>query len=390
MRGLRKVIIAALGAIVLVSGAQAQSQNPASPQAQALPPEFQPKTAGQTPVAEQVTPQISAGDSAPASESPPALQPAPPSIQPRSQQQAQPPQPAAAPATAQGSQTGQNQNNIEDQYIKKTGTEGKKDQYIPGTLTNLSKLYWAVGKFTVDDNVAIDNYLRINECPIVLQYYHNDFEWGKIREATRQYLLSHMAAFPRHFEIVQEINLGNYDQGKQQFEMARESQLVNILRIDSEINNNKGFCDLTGGNIPEYPRNMIVRLTRPLTITVVPVEPRLAELYVEQTRLVHQDLSALLQNLDYKREAYLRLKIRMTAYKETIHNSLGNDRAIIFGVLEGWEVYADDQLKKPLYFHTITKEEMNTLPQRSAGSMLSLRPVAEPKSSAPQEYQPFK
>ena len=98
--------------------------------------------------------------------------------------------------------------------ITKPNKSGRDDQYLPTTLENLAKLYWAVGKFTVDDDVAVDNYLRITECPIVLQYFHNDFEWQKIREATRQNLLSHMAGFPRHFEIVEEISLGDYDQGE--------------------------------------------------------------------------------------------------------------------------------------------------------------------------------
>src|SRR6516165_1832214 len=119
MHGLRKVIIAALGALVLVTGAQAQSPNTASPQA--LPPESQSKPAGQASVEEQVTPQISAADSALASESPPALQPAP-----RSQQQVQlnSTQPAAAPTTTEPSHTGQKDSNLEDQLIKKTVTEG--------------------------------------------------------------------------------------------------------------------------------------------------------------------------------------------------------------------------------------------------------------------------
>lgn len=237
-----------------------------------------------------------------------------------------------------------------DEYVITRAVGQKDDGYVKPTVPNLSKLYWTIGKMDINNDVHIDNYLRINECELYLRFYHNDFEWEQIRDATRVHIQDSLATFPTTFEITNAISVGRYNEDDQTFDVAADSQISGLRRLDFTMNRivDKGNCG-NPGFIEGYPANMVIIMNRPLTLDKIPVKPQLAKLYIEESKRQFESLPPKYQIKIYERLAYLRLKIRVLQYKETAASISGDLRAVVFGRLEGYEIYADSELLKPLY-----------------------------------------
>lgn len=237
-----------------------------------------------------------------------------------------------------------------------------EDTYVEPTIPNLSKLYWALGKLDIDNDALIDFYLMINECELYKQYYNNDIEWGRIQEAARQDILKSLATFPTRFEIMTPISLGRYDLTDKKFELVDKQRVNGMRRLDFAGNDqaHKVTCTKTG-EIYDYPANLIIILNRPLVIDDIPVEYELAQLYIDESKSAYEALPPDLQVRLYERRAYLRLKVRITQYKNTVRVVNGDLRAVVFGTLDGYEIYADAGKMKPLYTKTITEKRFMRL-----------------------------
>jgi hypothetical protein len=228
------------------------------------------------------------------------------------------------------------------------------DGYVRATYDNLSKLYWALNMLKPDDDTAIDNFLLINECELYQQYYHNDFEWVKIRQAAREKIKKELPTYPIKFEIMIPIELGRYDLDKQQFDITPETKIIDMRKLDFSDNTiYHPTCNIVG-EIDEYPHNIIVTLNRAFSIEHVPVEPQIAQMYLDEAKEKVSLLSAQAQVFAYRRVAFLRLKVHMTKYKETVMSTASDLRAVVFATIDGVEVYADSRKLKPMYMSTTT------------------------------------
>jgi hypothetical protein len=238
------------------------------------------------------------------------------------------------------------------------------DGYIETTFPNLVNAYWAVAKFDIDDDKAIDDYMMITNCDIYKQYFNNDFEWDKVRTAARQYLTTNAAKLPTRFEAMLPIQLDKYDPKSQQFKIRDKYQQHNLVRIDVITNvEGEAVCDYKE-TIPLYPKNIVVLLNRPFSVKAFPVNPEVAELYLKEMAIKpllggQQRRKLLHEDTTEDRPAYLRLKLRLAQYKETI-TKYNFHRAVIYAYLEGWDVYADEMETKPLYVSQFKKREAQT------------------------------
>ena len=228
------------------------------------------------------------------------------------------------------------------------------DNYVPATFENLSQLYWALGKFDISDDTAVNNYLMINECPLYAKFYFNDFEWAGIHEAAKKYISEHLSEFPTKFEIIKSISLDRYDVKDKVFYVQEDDAYHGSRRFDISINNEgTPVCDKVG-IIPNYPRNIVLTLNRPLTLEKFPVEPELAAMYLEEAKRYYQYLPHSLQIHRYERVAYLRLKVSIYQYMNDVYTTRSNfAHAAVLGRLEGIEIYADSTKLKPLYIKEI-------------------------------------
>lgn len=244
-----------------------------------------------------------------------------------------------------------------------------KDGYIEPTFENLANMYWGVGKFDMDDNKAIDYYMMITNCPIYKQYFNNEFEWEKIRTAARQYIDANRSKLPTRFEAILPLVLNDYDVKMQQFSIDKAYQQHNIMRIDILSNlEGKNTCDFKG-RIPLYPKNIIVVLNRPFSLRSFPVNPEIAQIYMEeQGRIMTKKMEntfakkTVKLHSEHVRPAYLRLKLKLSQYKETISDQ-NMYRAVIYAAVEGWDVYADESETKPLYTGMIKAKNEPLIPE---------------------------
>ena len=227
--------------------------------------------------------------------------------------------------------------------------KNEKDEYVDPDMRNISKLMWQLGVLDLSDNIAIDNYLLINECDLFLRFFNNDIEWEKIREATREHLNHNMTTFPTKFEILVPIKLDRYNPDKEYFELEESSKMMNVRRLEVRMNQKREVCNEKGREIRGYPRNMILTLNRPFSFTRVPVSKALAELYIEEARLVYENMPLKLQPQFYERIAFMRAKVNITSFREAIQGRQGDMQAVVIGQLEGVEIYADVQKQKLMY-----------------------------------------
>lgn len=252
---------------------------------------------------------------------------------------------AAFPAAAQQSAGGA--------AAEAAAPNATSDGYVKPTIQNLSKLYWAIGKMDLDNNKDIDSYLFINDCDLYNRYLHDDLQWQKIRAAARQELGQQVASFPTRLEILIPIYLGRYDAEKQEFEVEDDSQYINTKKMDVNYNGTLGRVCGSSDRIADYPKNLILLFSHPFSFTSVPMGQDLASLYINYTLSKVMNAPASLRNQLYKRLAYLRLKVHIIQYKETDISDEQNPRAVVFGVLDGLEVYADIGETRLLYSEKI-------------------------------------
>lgn len=301
-----------------------------------------------------------------------------------------------APADLARAQDGDDPFGLEDEFVEEEVEElddmgfiqdfydTNEDNYVEPNFPNISKLYWAIGKFDIADDKLIDYYMMINECELYMQFYHNDFEWAKIQKATRNHILTHMSEFPTQFEILTPLPLGRYDEEKEEFEIQPDAKINGLRRLDFAMNmlGYKEVCGRTG-DIYEYPPNIIVLLNRPFVLEKIPVKRELAKMYIEEAKSFYDALPPRLQLVNYQRLAFLRLKIKITQYKNTIR-LIDGLRAVVFGRLEGFEVYADQDKLKPLYSKNFENKRFRRLRrdhQDEAPEIMVVNPD-EPKKEA--------
>lgn len=239
-----------------------------------------------------------------------------------------------------------------DLPVKSMDDLGKKDDhaYVSTEFKNLSQMYWAIGRLDINSDEDIDNYLKIHECSLVDQYYYNDFEWRKIRDATRKMIKANLATFPRHFEVILPLSIGRYDKEAEAFEIEQKSQYNSARKFEVQTNFNTKFCNKWSAvDMKNYLENIVLYLNRPLTLKSIPAAPELAQLFIEEVAAQYADVDPDLKPFLYERTAYLRMKVKVTLFKEEIMLSASDTRALLYADLHGIEIYADPRMTKLMY-----------------------------------------
>lgn len=246
------------------------------------------------------------------------------------------------------------------------------DGYVIPTFKNLSKLYWSLALFDLADNQAIDGYLMINQCDMYTKYYNSDFELESLREATRQSIQQSLTTFPMKFEIMIPVGLDRYNIGTEKFALDPRSQLIGARRLEIAVNSEFGAICNGQTDVPKYPRNFILSLSRPLTVTEIPVDPEVAQVYIEQADKeapTHGYRGAFSK---FSRVAYLRLTVKMNQFKG--YSKPDNNTpsmAEVFGAIDGFEMYGDRDKTLLMFNQKIEKER--------AARRASARNVAVPQ-----------
>lgn len=242
-------------------------------------------------------------------------------------------------------------------YVKNPeGPKKENEKYELPTFENLSKLYWTLGILDPERDVAaIDNFVRIHDCQVYLDYYRDDFEWRKIRAITKEKIINERATWPVRFELLVPVELGRYDFAKKEFPVLSEFLKEGARRITTGYNSMQDqVCDTKAMKIPDYPRDVVLNLSRPILIESIPMDPDLGQDYLIRTKILnaeeYRDRDPSVRERRYERMAFLRVRVRMIKFMEFMKaGDRGELYPLIFSSVESFDVFEDQDMKKILY-----------------------------------------
>lgn len=241
----------------------------------------------------------------------------------------------------------------DDSYLAKDETREKVYIYEEVNMYTLAKLYWAIGFLDPENNTHIDNYMKINECDLYNQYSSAEFEWNQIRAATKKQIIKSKDDFSTRFQFVQPLKLFEYDTKRKAFLVDPDYQYKSVRRFEVLASDAyTPFCSGTQNVVHEgYTVGIMLEMSRPFSLEYVSIEPAVAESYVaaitkkfrqykpeHQTREKYQDL----------RVAYILFKAKIFAHGNVVSGTVERLTQML-GALEGYEIYADSDLKTLLY-----------------------------------------
>ena len=216
------------------------------------------------------------------------------------------------------------------------------DSYVPPSFANIARSYWAMNVYNIEDDVMVDNFLKITECDLYRQFYGNEFEWKKIRDSTRAYLQKYKNSFPRRFEYVQPLYLDRYDFNLKGFAVMPDSVFVSTTRLEIGTMEDDEKCkDMYSKNLEGYPRGVELIIKQPFRLSFVRVNEDLAKEYL---KMINEEKI----NQKDGRLAYIRFRVRFDQY---VGESYSNQKTYgdFAGTIETIEVFADRDMMFKIY-----------------------------------------
>ena len=228
--------------------------------------------------------------------------------------------------------------------------------YVQSTVQNLSKLYWKTNALDINNDKVIDNFLMINECEIYQKFYDDDFEWLRVRKAGRAMIKENKDSFPDKFKMIIPIDLGRYDLEKKGFPLISDTAFVDLRRIEIGGNSIREEICSKSAEIEYYPRNLILLLSRPFSYDFVSIDEHIAQAYIIQQKYNPTKAPRRLKDNDFERLAFARIRISFNAYQGETKGEDTFKRAIMFGKLDGIDIFEDPYEKRLLTSVDLTQQ----------------------------------
>lgn len=229
-------------------------------------------------------------------------------------------------------------------------------KYNLSTLENLSKLYWRLGAFDFEDDMAVGNYLKINDCKIFTEYLNDDLEWKEIVKTMQQHLREQSATFPLNYQFVMQLHLGRYEPDRGGFALVDRTGFVDAKRIEVDsLDQYKEIC-YDSGSIKDYPKSIVLLLPQPFTLDFIKLDEHVAQAFILRKKSEYNKLSDERKIKAYERDAYLRLRVTFSQYHGNLRGERNKPMAILFGVIDGYEIFEDADQKRLMVSVDLKKE----------------------------------
>ncbi len=239
-------------------------------------------------------------------------------------------------------------------------------KYNPSTLENLSRLYWHLGAFDFDDETAIGNFLKINDCKIYTDYLNDDLEWKKIVSTMKEHLKLESTTFPLNYQFILSLHLGRYDIERGGFPIVDKTGFDQSQRIEVDsIDRNRQIC-FDYSAIKDYPKSVMILLNKPFNLTFLKVNEHVAQAYILRKKEEYKNLKEGDRIKAYERDAYLRLRVTFSQYHGNLRGENGNTMAILYGNIDGYEIFEDSAQERLMFSENfLASNEQDLQPQIS-------------------------
>ena len=228
---------------------------------------------------------------------------------------------------------------IEDKYA---------GMYVEPTVQNISKLYWKKGALSENNDLAVDNFLMINECDMYKKFYRDDFEWERIREAGRDMIKNNKDEFSNKFKMIVPIDLGRYDMMRKGFPLINRTAFKDLRRVEIGGNSNlRPVCDREH-IIEYYPRNLILILNKPFTYEFLELDEHIAQAFIIRQKYSKVKRPKELANKHFDRLAFARVRITFSEYQGETRGRDNFPLGVMFGKLDGIDIFEDPGEKRML------------------------------------------
>lgn len=296
-------------------------------------------------------------------------------------QMAQTPMPVSAGAPAvQSTQQSLPAASDEDVTILRDDYAGK---YNPSTLENLSKLYWRLGAFDFEDNMAVGNYLKINDCKIYTEYLNDDLEWRQILQVMKDHLRADLDKFPLNYQFLLPVHLGRYDTQLGGFPLVDKTGFKDAKRISVDsTDRNREVC-FDANAIKDYPKRLIILLPEPFTFDFLKLDEHVAQAYILRKKAEYEKMDDAKRVRSYERDAYLRLRVTFSQYHGNLRGEFNETLAILFGRIDGYEVFEDAGQKRLMASVDMSKNKSASPAQMSVPTDMQKVPSGVLPEAAP-------
>jgi|GEM_PF-1127915 len=232
----------------------------------------------------------------------------------------------------------------------------KRYMYEEATVKNLSHLYWAVNLYKFEDDKAIDEFMRLNECEIYKNYSTDELEWSEIRNASRDFLRDNKRDFPTRFEFTIPLKLEDYEKKRQAFQIQDEFKIDSLRRFEVYAIDFHQHRPCTEDHKIDkgYPRVLVLEFSRPFSLTYVPMSQDMATDYtrrkMEPVNIRYAGSRRTRARILTYRDAYVILKVKIFTHGKFLAKTGYDANSVqMMGVLEGFEIYEDKNKERLLY-----------------------------------------
>ncbi len=216
-----------------------------------------------------------------------------------------------------------------------------KSDYVKPTIKNLANLYWKMGANDLRNPQYLDNYLKITECGIYSRFYHNEFEWQNIRDATKEILRESVDSIPQKFFFKTELQLQRYDFGKQEFPIHEEDKFIGVRRLQMSNNDSRAEICFERYDLEGFPKNAILNLEKPLNLISIYVPRDRAQKFIDGSVSKYQDMTNKQQMFYYQRPVYIHFYLTTSAFSRMYYSNRGKYYGEFIGRVDRIEIYTD-------------------------------------------------
>lgn len=230
-------------------------------------------------------------------------------------------------------------------------------KYNTAKLENLSKMYWRLGAFDLQDDLAIGNYIKITDCKIYTNFVNDDMEWSRIVNTVRTQLEQARPTFPLNFQFLIELHLGRYDPELGGFPLIDKTGFTDAKRIEVDsIDARQEIC-YDPKAIQDYPKSIFLLLPRPFTLDFIKLDEHVAQAYILRKKSEYSRLAEEVRVSRYERDAYLRLRVTFNQYHGNLEGPDDSLMGILYGTIDGYEIFEDATQKRLMLSVDLTNQQ---------------------------------